>query len=57
MNEHFAAKVATMLLRFSDMSKAQQDAFLNGLSRYLFNTPEEREHLIEMWQRSLRTAA
>jgi hypothetical protein len=57
MNEHFAAKVATLLLRFSDMSKTQQDAFLNGLSRYLFNTPEEREHLVEAWQRSLRTAA
>lgn len=45
-------QVAALLLDFSALSKKQQDAFLDGLNRYLFVSPGQRRQLRVHWQAS-----
>jgi hypothetical protein len=45
-------QVAALLLDFSALSKKQQDAFLDGLNRYLFVSPGLRQQLRLRWRES-----
>ena len=43
-------KVFMLLLSFCDLSKAEQNVYVDGLNRYLFVSPSKRRQLIERWK-------
>ncbi|MFC4761907.1 hypothetical protein [Dyella koreensis] len=47
MEEANEAKVSMLLLGFCNLSKTEQDLFVEGLNRFLFVSPGKRRQLIE----------
>lgn len=52
MKELDEMEVDTLLLNFSDLSEAQQAAFLEALNRYMFVSPSQRRQLRLCWEQS-----
>lgn len=52
MKELDEMEVEALLLNFSELSEAQQKAFLEAVNRYLFVSPSQRRQLRSRWEYS-----
>lgn len=50
VNEPDEAKVCSLLLGYCALSKAEQNAFVEGLNKFIFMSPGKRRKLIERWE-------
>jgi hypothetical protein len=51
------AKVALLLVRFSELGELEQTSFLDGMSVYLFGSDVERDRAVDDWLGALRSTA